>query len=430
MIKLPKEVNSIVNALAKAGKTAYCTGDCVRQYLAGVDPVDWDIAVAGSFAEIQGMFSGAEVLKDSKDTLRFDYTKGDNFGVEVEKEGTSEEEESQEPIIDLHVVENVEEYLKEADFTINAIGDSTSSGQLDPAGGKSDFSKKLIRTVKDPKVAFAEKPALMLRAISLAAEMDFDLAKTVYDGILANGDKLGSISVGRIREEFCTMMGCGGAGKALKLLASCDMMRIILGPNVTSLTRREISDIEEMAEKVHKTNNVFERRLGLFYLCLGKKKARAAIEYMNYDDELKQHLLDAVNEIETVFFLTNEIKFKDFLARFTWERYDYVHYISKAQLLVYEGPSTRVEGRNYMMNEFKRRRDPIFIEDLAITGKDLEEAGICKDEEDVHNMLLMLTDVVHRDTSMNTERKLLDKAKYFKKHKLAAAFRNVSWRVQ
>ena len=409
MIKLPKEVGVIVNKLEKEGMTAYCTGDCVRQSICGMEPVDWDIAVNGNLAAIAELFPEAEKKYGKDDVLRFYDTEEDL-------------------IIDLHVVEDVEEYLKKADFTINAIGDSTSKGQLDPVGGKSDLSKKLVRTIGDAAAVFEKKPELMLRAVALASEMDFDLAKTAYEGILKNSGLLGSVDVGRIRDEFCNMMGCAGAGKALKLLASCNMMGIILGPDVKGLTRREISDIEEMSEKITRTKNIYERRLGLFYICLGKKKARAAIEYMNYEPGLKQHLLDAVNEIENVFFLTNSLKFKDYLSRHGWDSYEFVHTISKAQLLVYEGPSTRVEGRNFMLEQFKIRREPIFIEDLKVTGEDLKNAGLCKTDEEAHKLLIMLTDTVHRDPSMNTEARLMERAKWLHRHKLLALFRNVNWK--
>ena len=429
MIKLPKEVNFIVNTLEKAGMTAYCTGDCVRQSLSGIEPLDWDLAVSGGLAAVSELFPDAEKLYGEDDVLRFDYTPGGKLaGRNAELAGAGSDEDEEALIIDLHVVENVEEYLKKAAFTINAIGDSTSRGQLDPLGGKSDLSKRLIRTGKDAAEVFSRKPELMLRAISLAAEMDFDLAKATYDGILANVGKLSSVSRGIIREEFCNMMGCSGAGKALKLLASCNMMGAILGPDVKGLTHRELSDISEVAEKITKTKNIYERRLGLFYICLNKKKARAAIEYMNYEEELRGHLLDAVNEIENVFFLTNSLKMKDYLSRVGWDRYEYIHNVSKAQLAVFEGPSTRVEGRIFMLEQFKMRREPIFIEDLKITGEKLQEAGLCKTEEETHKLLIALTDTVHRDPSQNTEVRLLERAKWLKKHKFLALFRNVEWK--
>ena len=39
MIKLPKEVSGIINALESKGIKAYCVGDCVRLSLAGMDPM-------------------------------------------------------------------------------------------------------------------------------------------------------------------------------------------------------------------------------------------------------------------------------------------------------------------------------------------------------------------------------------------------------
>ncbi len=445
MIKLPKEVGKIVNTLESKGYNTYCTGDCVRLSLMGESPVDWDILTTASFEEICALFPEAENYSDVENTLRFDYVKLALESAEAEEEkGDTEatkETESKEAkelleeelaealIIDLKAVDSVEEYLGKAFFTVNAIAASTTHGIIDTYGGKADFSKKLIKTVKEPKQLFAEKPYLMLEALALVSEMDFDLSKDVYEAILANENKLGSISVGRIRESFCDIMGGSAAGKALKMLVSCNMLPCILGSGVDSLSKREIRDLEELAENAGKTKNVFARRIALFYLCLGKKKAVSAIEYMNYDEELKEHFLDTIRHIEDIYFLTDSLKLKHFLSRLGLERYEFVHNVAKAQVIVCDTPKLRVEGRNFMFREFKRVGDPIFVEDLKLTGEELIEAGICADEEDAKNMLFMLCDVIHREPSMNTNKKLLDKAKWFKKHKIRAAFRNVNWKA-
>jgi hypothetical protein len=65
----------------------------------------------------------------------------------------------------------------------------------------------------------------------------------------------------------------------------------------------------------------------------------------------------------------------------------------------------------------------LFLEDLAINGDDLVEAGIVTGEQ-VGEMLRMLLDVAHRLPGLNTKKKLLQRAKMLK-NPIRARFRNV-----
>ena len=45
-LKLPTEVNMILQRLETAGFEAYCVGGCVRDALMNKTPFDWDICTA------------------------------------------------------------------------------------------------------------------------------------------------------------------------------------------------------------------------------------------------------------------------------------------------------------------------------------------------------------------------------------------------
>ena len=137
-------------------------------------------------------------------------------------------------------------------------------------------------------------------------------------------------------------------------------------------------------------------------------------------------LKDAIYLQERVFFLVRDEELKDFLARYGRERYDYLHNLAKAVCLIYEQPNSKVLGRNFMMEKIEANNEPIYIEDLAIDGNDIIEAGIAEGEK-VGELLMMLTDVVHRKPKENTREDLLAYARKFSRSKVAAALRNVQW---
>ena len=55
-MEIPKEVKSVIDKLKKAGYEAYIVGGCVRDFLRGVEPKDWDATTNGKPEEIRKVF--------------------------------------------------------------------------------------------------------------------------------------------------------------------------------------------------------------------------------------------------------------------------------------------------------------------------------------------------------------------------------------
>ncbi len=73
---------------------------------------------------------------------------------------------------------SLEEDLARRDFTINAMALDLRTKQLsDPFGGQWDLKKRLIRAVGTPTTRFHEDLSRLLRAIRLAAQLDFKIEK-------------------------------------------------------------------------------------------------------------------------------------------------------------------------------------------------------------------------------------------------------------
>ncbi|MDP3004425.1 MAG: hypothetical protein Q8N43_02900, partial [Candidatus Azambacteria bacterium] len=56
---LPKEVKEIIKALESAGFEAYAVGGCVRDFILGQEPYDWDITTNAKPEEIQKIFKNS-----------------------------------------------------------------------------------------------------------------------------------------------------------------------------------------------------------------------------------------------------------------------------------------------------------------------------------------------------------------------------------
>ncbi len=165
--------------------------------------------------------------------------------------------------------------------------------------------------------------------------------------------------------------------------------------------------------------------IGLFFSAIEGKKAEEAIRALKFDGETEQHLIDGLYLMEKLHFMQNQIDLKTFLVKYGPKRYEYVNNLAKAQRIIYDSPETRILARKVYMENIISNKEPIYVEDLAVDRNYLVDHGI--KEERVDEILVMLTDVVHRKVHENTEKDLLKYAKKFQKSKLTARTRKVKW---
>lgn len=430
MIRIPKEISKIMRTLEEGGHSVYAVGGCVRDSLLGEKPLDWDLATSADLETMKRLFPDATVLSGEYHVIRLDYSRGDEDDAGViadiaryRKEGTYPDGRRPGSV---EFVDTVEEDLGRRDFTINAIAINPSRSVVDPFGGRDDLSARQICSVGDPEVRFAENPIRMLRAIRLAAECGFTLHQTVVSAISKLAPELQKAGPDRIREEFLRIIVAPNAGKGLRLLEKSGLMAAIVGKDALRLGNRQISEFETLCDNIDKTQPVVERRLGLFYIIFGKKKGLEAMERLNFNNKTRQHLTDALTLLEDLYFLRTFVTLKGFLAKVGMERYEYLHNLSKAQRLVYGYSEHRILVRYELMKEIKTSGHPIFIEDLAVNGDDLLAEGIAQGEK-IGQILLMLTDLVHRSPKLNTRDQLLSHARKYAKNPIAAKTRNVRW---
>lgn len=424
MIKLPKEVNKIMKTLEGAGFEAFAAGDCVRGSLLGDEPYGWDVITAAGGEKLKELFPEAEVISEKYGVVRMEYIEE-----LYDKEGNFLGEEG--VIVDVMPYRNggtVEGELARKDFTMNAIADSPNK-VVDPYEGREDIRKKLVRTVGDPQVQFQQQPIQMMRALRYAAEYDFDLHKSVFDAICKHYALLNTVDKKRVRDELIAMIGAPHAGKGLSMMMDTGILKVILDEDaVAHLTKREMTDLTTLCQNVDKTQQVPERRLGLFYTCVDKKKAMPSIEKLQFDEKIRQHLEDAVKNMAKLYFIAQKPDLKKFIYAKGWERYNYMASLEKAQRIVFDYfNETKIKSKMYLLEEIKTYREPIFEDELAIDGNDLMEAGICTSAEDAAKMLTMLVEEMHVHPRKNTRNDLLTLARKYKKFKFLTWTRGTHW---
>ncbi|MFN7917777.1 MAG: polynucleotide adenylyltransferase PcnB [Vicinamibacterales bacterium] len=114
------------------------------------------------------------------------------------------------------------------DFTINALFyDISSFAIIDYVGGLEDLQAGIVRSIGDPMVRFKEDPVRMLRAIALAARLDFTIDDPIYDAIGQLRHDMASASPARMIEEYYKILRAGSAEKTFQGLSAAGLLEPI-----------------------------------------------------------------------------------------------------------------------------------------------------------------------------------------------------------
>jgi tRNA nucleotidyltransferase/poly(A) polymerase len=195
MFPLPPLVKRVVDVLP-AEQEIYLVGGAVRDLLLSRPSPDLDFALPAngiSLARKVANALGADFLPldDERDTGRVVVTN----------------EDGSRTYLDFAVYRgaNLTEDLRGRDFTINAIAyNLRDEAIIDPAVGGKDLRAKTIRACSP--TSLSDDPVRILRAVRLAAALDFHIEKNTRELMKQSASELGRISPERLRDEIFKML--------------------------------------------------------------------------------------------------------------------------------------------------------------------------------------------------------------------------------
>ena len=114
------------------------------------------------------------------------------------------------------------------DFTVNALFyDIGTFAIIDYVGGLDDLDRRLIRCIGDPSVRFIEDPVRMLRAVVLAARLQFTIDEPILEAIKVHRHEIARSAPARLMEEFYKILRSGHAEEAMRQLRATGLMKEI-----------------------------------------------------------------------------------------------------------------------------------------------------------------------------------------------------------
>jgi len=220
----PKVVAKIiVERLQQAGFAAFWVGGCVRDFLLGREPQDYDIATDARPEQIEKLF---------KRTLAV----GRKFGVMIVVENKqhfqvatfraeADYRDGRRP--GKVVFSSAEADAQRRDFTVNGLFfDPVAEKLHDWVGGEKDLRARIIRTIGSPEERFAEDHLRLLRAVRFAAQLGFEIEPQTFAAVKKLAPKIELISAERVRDELIKLFAPpypGAPASCRRVLASTNL---------------------------------------------------------------------------------------------------------------------------------------------------------------------------------------------------------------
>jgi tRNA nucleotidyltransferase (CCA-adding enzyme) len=231
---VPEGVLDLLRILWSAGHSAYVVGGSLRDALLGRVAEDWDLASDAlpertvellPGAVYENRFGTVAVRRDDETyeitTFRSDHDYADFRRPHRVEFGTS-----------------LEADLARRDFTVNAMawgapGSGAASGSasgtpeprlVDPFDGRADVAGRTLRAVGEPLRRFEEDALRMVRAVRLAATLEFAIEPATLDGIKARAPLVAHLSGERIAAELGRLLAAPQPSVGLQLLADTGLL--------------------------------------------------------------------------------------------------------------------------------------------------------------------------------------------------------------
>ena len=209
-ISIPAAASRLLGALRRAGFEAYVVGGCVRDSLLGRTPGDWDICTSARPEQVRTVFSAyRQILTGEKHGTVAVIVGGTPYEITTYRVD-GQYHDSRHPDA-VQFVPQVQPDLARRDFTINAMAYAPGEGLIDLYGGRSDLHACLMRCVGNPEERFAEDALRILRAVRLAAQLDFALEKATERAALDMRQSIQNISAERIYTELDKLLAAPAA---------------------------------------------------------------------------------------------------------------------------------------------------------------------------------------------------------------------------
>ena len=235
----------VLYKLNEAGFQAYIVGGGVRDLLLGLQPKDFDIATDATPEETKALFRNSRIIgrrfrivhvQFGREIIEVSTFRAQNVdNVELVDGGLSRQQSQLDSvhstsgmILRDNVFGSMEEDVLRRDFTVNALYYTVRNFEVhDYVDGMADIDLRTLRMIGDPEQRYREDPVRILRALRLAAKLNFRLAAETELPIKTCARLLESVPAARLFDEFMKLFFSGHSESTCELLEQHGVFNIL-----------------------------------------------------------------------------------------------------------------------------------------------------------------------------------------------------------
>jgi poly(A) polymerase len=220
----------VCEVLRAHGHEAYVVGGAVRDLMLGLQPKDFDVAASATPEEVHKLMRRSRLIgrrfRIVHAVFRDEVVEVSTFRsvnpIEAEEGAPAENNR----VVDQHgrllrdnVWGNRAQDAARRDFTVNALYYDPATEQiLDYHHGVRDLKRKSLRIIGDPATRFREDPVRMLRAVRLAAKLEFHIDPKTRAPIRSMAELIDNVPPARLFDEMLKLLLSGHASACVHRL--------------------------------------------------------------------------------------------------------------------------------------------------------------------------------------------------------------------
>ena len=241
----------VLYRLREAGFGGYLVGGAVRDLLVGGAPKDYDVATDATPEQVKALFRNCRLIgrrfrlahvvygREIIEVATFRANTDDGSGDREQHEGGR--------LLRDNVYGSIEDDAIRRDFTANALYYAIEDFSVrDYAGGYDDVQARLLRLIGDPEARYREDPVRMLRAVRLAAKLDFTIEAGTAEPIPRLALLLGEAAPARLFEETLKLFLSGHAVASFERLEAHGLLPALLPETAQALASNKSGALRRM----------------------------------------------------------------------------------------------------------------------------------------------------------------------------------------
>ncbi len=435
-IRLPKNVEYIINTIESAGFEAYAVGGCVRDSLLGRRPDDWDITTNAAPGEIKALFRRTVDTGIRHGTVTVMLGREGYEVTTYRIDGEYEDGRHPKQVV---FTGNLREDLGRRDFTVNAMAYRPREGLVDCFGGLEDLSAGLIRCVGDAKARFTEDALRMMRAVRFCAQLSFSMESCTRAAIGELAGNLAKVSAERIQAEFLKLL-CSPNPDDVRELYKTGLSAVFL-PEFDACMKTPQNNPhhccsvgEHILRSLREVRPDRVMRLAMFFHDIGKPVTKQTdgqgIDHFHghaaVGEEMTKKIMRRLKfDTDTIVRVSRLVRSHDrniepdergvrrAMAAVGADLFPALFDIKEADMRAQsdyrrEEKEERLARLRALYEEVTDRRECVSLKELAVTGHDLIEAGVRPGPE-MGRILNGFLELVVEEPSRNTKEYLLSR---------------------